>query len=54
MIPLNVFSAPIGIWIAAALAANLLPIDLTDIKKSAPVASILLQNTILGTPYVVA
>ena len=48
--PSNVSSAPIGNWIATALASNLFPIDSTDIIKSAPVASILLQKTILGTP----
>ena len=32
-----------------ALMGNRSPIDLTDILKSAPVASILLQKTILGT-----
>src|SRR5574344_1869425 len=38
---------------AAALAASLSPKEATHISKSAPIASILLQKTIRGTPYLV-
>ena len=54
MIPRNDDSAPIGIWIAAALAPKRFPIEATLISKSAPVASILFENTIRGTRYSVA
>ena len=47
--PLNWFSAPIGSWIATGLAPRRSTMSLRHWKKSAPVLSILLQNTMRGT-----
>ena len=47
-------SAPIGYWIGVALTPKRLIIELTEYSKSAPVLSILLIKTILGTLYFVA
>ena len=52
--PLNWFSAPIGSCTATGLAPSRSTMSLRHWKKSAPILSILLQNTMRGTLIAVA
>ena len=53
--PLKLFSEPIGSWIAHRLGRRRWSmISSTHLKKSAPILSILLTNTMRGTLYLSA
>ena len=52
--PAKLFSAPIGRLIGKGVAPVLSLTMSTHLKKSAPILSILLTNTILGTLYLSA
>ena len=54
MTPTCFSSWPIGSWIGTGFAPRRSTIDWTDLKKSAPVRSILLMNAMRGTWYLSA
>ena len=54
MTPLKLDSEPIGSWMQTGRPPTLVLISSTQRKKSAPILSILLTNTMRGTPYLSA